>query len=733
MARRPLAGLLPQYAKNAGGAAAANYWLKLYQPNSTNANIVMYTLQEGGATLEKCKLNSRGETISNVNDDDSTFIPYVENDYDAYLFFTESDADANNTNNAVFLGQNIQGELVQEGDLPQYIAAEFSVVEDFENGGSPITTANGLSIDSSNVDDYLGRLLNTTYYDLGSKEGGGTYILITSSEYGATPDGYIDHYFFNANYVAALKSDGAVNTSKTGGSEDGLLALLGSDSVSKIILDSDIELTQDLVIDKDLAVVKGTINGPHTLTISSYIEAPRRQIFGGTVEVVTADGYGNNLCYPEWFKDDADPDYTSALQKAGDFLIPTGGHVSCANGKNYSYTDGIFFSLQTKSITLGGSSSRETSILTQTGVGVGMYFRSDGDLFVNGRVVYAECIGLNADAGNENAVGFRFSDGWGHGCIGLTIREWLNSKAIQFYNYNRFTEGWILKDVVIRRPLISVDFERDPDTPRANTDSFAHGIVDNVNISVGNGGLGYGPTSAFDISTENKGGASTGEAGANVYNITIESLILFSEVSGNVRFFNVRFPGNILTGHANIAIDGFIGQTSADHQVLYQRDDGYINLQGRFIHQQGATVRPDDQWRALCFTEQNNALVDRRSPCNYIGGIVRAGGTVDIGTDGSKTIRLNAASQYRVKISGKGDGTFINGEYHVITYDANLIANVDLVSGYASPNVNITTRDNLAGHSFSENDGCLIDVVLDNSAPGPEEIVYYIDIEQIEG
>ena len=112
MARRPVTGLLSQYAKNAGGASASGYWLKFFYASygATTSPLTMYTRQSGGVGLSKCKLNTRGEPISDSGDNDSTFIPYINGDWDAYIFFTEADADANNTVNSIYLGTNIQPE-----------------------------------------------------------------------------------------------------------------------------------------------------------------------------------------------------------------------------------------------------------------------------------------------------------------------------------------------------------------------------------------------------------------------------------------------------------------------------------------------------------------------------------------------------------------------------------------------------------------------------------------------
>ncbi len=163
MARKAVAGLVPQYAKNAGGAAAADYWLKFYSAGSTTTSKTMYTAQEGGSSLSKCTLNSRGETISNSSDDDSTFIPYVDGDYDAYLFFTEDDADANNTTAAFFLGT-----LENAPDAPATNFSDYSSLRSvnsslYEDGDVIFVTDDGIAgefvIKTGTVTDNGGTLI----------------------------------------------------------------------------------------------------------------------------------------------------------------------------------------------------------------------------------------------------------------------------------------------------------------------------------------------------------------------------------------------------------------------------------------------------------------------------------------------------------------------------------------------------------------------------------------------
>lgn len=197
MARRPTTGLLAQYAKNAGGASASGYWLKFFSATygASTSPITMYTQQTGGVGLAKCKLNTRGEPISDSGDDDSTFIPYIDGNWDAYIFFTEADADANNTVNSIYLGTNIEEVDSLQSNL------QFASV-------ATLKTGDALNRDAT-VDfaDYVGRKVATVVNNTTSKKGGAEYIIKTEAQRiadGDVIDGYGNHYLLVGTAYCAI-------------------------------------------------------------------------------------------------------------------------------------------------------------------------------------------------------------------------------------------------------------------------------------------------------------------------------------------------------------------------------------------------------------------------------------------------------------------------------------------------------------------------------------------------
>ncbi len=100
MAYLPVSNLLTQY----DSAEFANYYLKFYLAGTTTP-LSMATDAAAGTLLVKCPLDTSGFFITGLLG--PRFIPYVNSDYDAWLFPTEAEADANDTTNATQIADNI--------------------------------------------------------------------------------------------------------------------------------------------------------------------------------------------------------------------------------------------------------------------------------------------------------------------------------------------------------------------------------------------------------------------------------------------------------------------------------------------------------------------------------------------------------------------------------------------------------------------------------------------------
>ena len=110
-----------------------NYWLKAYEPGTTTPK-VMALESDGGTQVAKLELNKDGFLESAGG---ALVIPYIDGNYDAWLFPTEAEADADETANALQVADDITG-ASQEGisgdlinDLSQ--AYIFATVSDYAN------------------------------------------------------------------------------------------------------------------------------------------------------------------------------------------------------------------------------------------------------------------------------------------------------------------------------------------------------------------------------------------------------------------------------------------------------------------------------------------------------------------------------------------------------------------------------------------------------------------------
>lgn len=86
----------------------AGFFLKFFEQGTTTP-IVMATTAAGTPTVAKAEISSGGTVpigfIKTAGD--VIFIPYVDEAYDAYLFPTEAEADANNTTNAIQVADDV--------------------------------------------------------------------------------------------------------------------------------------------------------------------------------------------------------------------------------------------------------------------------------------------------------------------------------------------------------------------------------------------------------------------------------------------------------------------------------------------------------------------------------------------------------------------------------------------------------------------------------------------------
>ncbi len=255
MAFSQIADVAPNY-RDYGG-----WWLKAYTPGTTTpAPKVMSDNSTGSPQAAKYQINVDGFIVSSGS---ALIIPFIDGDYDLYLFPTEAEADANDTSNALRLADDIAAAQ----SIDNKISYSFSSVANLKagtTGGEDVTDELKALIDSGDVAastlGYYG-----TYSDSESPSGGANYILTTlaraRAEKGSlwVPDTYGDHYLFGGtDYIAILNeiiptfeqfgTDGVSDTAQVKAAlSSGLVA--GTDGIyiidaEVLIEDTDINLAE---------------------------------------------------------------------------------------------------------------------------------------------------------------------------------------------------------------------------------------------------------------------------------------------------------------------------------------------------------------------------------------------------------------------------------------------------------------------------------------------------------
>jgi len=102
MAYAPIALTMPQYDKD----VYASWWLKAYQQGTTTP-LSMATDATGGTLLVKAQLDTSGYPLTAGA---VRFTPFIDGDYDLWLFPTEVEANTNDTTNAVQFADNVNAD-----------------------------------------------------------------------------------------------------------------------------------------------------------------------------------------------------------------------------------------------------------------------------------------------------------------------------------------------------------------------------------------------------------------------------------------------------------------------------------------------------------------------------------------------------------------------------------------------------------------------------------------------
>ena len=160
MAYTPIANITFQYDEQ------DNWYLKFYKP-ATTTPIAMATDGTGATTLDKCQLDVDGFPTT---DGTAIFIPHLDQNYDAFIFPTAAEADANDTINAKRVAQDINpfnDDFSVSRRNVTVVTGQTVYPLTFNVSGEAVVIANGevLCEGASPAGDYT-LTPNGTFYDL---------------------------------------------------------------------------------------------------------------------------------------------------------------------------------------------------------------------------------------------------------------------------------------------------------------------------------------------------------------------------------------------------------------------------------------------------------------------------------------------------------------------------------------------------------------------------------------
>lgn len=154
-----------------------NYWVKAYEPGTTTPKS-MATDSSLSVLIAKAEINKDGFIESAGG---ALIVPYIDGDYDLWLFPTEAEADANDTINAERVADNQSG--ATPSDLTAVARALNVPVESVTTDAAGQVIAKYIYSSSQQKtyavpDDAIGKIIASVVEDALLTQGGETYILL---------------------------------------------------------------------------------------------------------------------------------------------------------------------------------------------------------------------------------------------------------------------------------------------------------------------------------------------------------------------------------------------------------------------------------------------------------------------------------------------------------------------------------------------------------------------------
>ena len=252
MSYAAIAYIIPQYEDY------PNQWLKAYEPATTTPKLMAID-GLGSSTSIKYELDASGFPITSGS---VRLIPFIDGAYDLWLFATEADADANNTNNAIQLADNITA--IASGTSTQ-TADVLTITED------QVTLASGqltVVFTETNL-NFAEVYVSQSGVDRGRLLKGVDYVVVNDKEITLTnsyPSGTV---IFSASRSGATYYGNSINAIESGLIGDGVF-----DNTTAMQALINTALSSSLVIDwgdaSNIFLTTGNITDLHNVKHSGY-------------------------------------------------------------------------------------------------------------------------------------------------------------------------------------------------------------------------------------------------------------------------------------------------------------------------------------------------------------------------------------------------------------------------------------------------------------------------------
>lgn len=410
--------------------------------------------------------------------------------------------------------------------------------------------------------------------------GGSTYVIMTAAEYGAVPDGFIDHYIGVGNsHVAKLVQ--SLNDKTVFATMSDLKAGVSVKGSPTPHDGDEVELASYH------AVGTGTgqpSNYRRDVSKDDNLKASTDWLNNGLVsgEIIAYGPNGEAYVYVN--KNNGEfIDITALGLKSGDDLndyIPWAAEYAQDKrirqvliwGVDANLTGGLEINLGANGIVIGGPSigGVRQPVITHTGDNIGIKFIGAANLWARGSLQNMRIIG---NAGS-NAVCVEFQDSWHNSVKHLFGTDYTNGALIQVHNYSLWTENFTIDDVMSRTNKYGVRLKRTAAMGGTasffafNTKNYWHqfGVPDSYAI--------YSPNSA-----------SSSEAIA-LYGCNIEVGGWF-EVGGGHRTIQIGDYNSLVESSVITRLDGYGGLLGTDLYTFSTTQLGLIDIEARTLNQQG--------------------------------------------------------------------------------------------------------------------------------------------------